>query len=494
MADVEPVLGLRASERNAPAASDAVAFAGGLGIAVGVLLLSVDLFTHDHGRWPGIALFASLVAIGYLALGLLPRETHPAAITLVVAGVPGALGWWILPHAHRFADIRPFLILTIVVWAACFFVPRTRGRTIFVAAVALLFWLWILGEVAGTDAYSAAPIPSPPAHTTFSLSALHADVSIGDLDPSNPLYPIALQCNAGIGSACDTLYDQSEPGSNYEEFADTCANREPAGSGDQCADLEGGFGSQTPPFGTTPFGTTPSPFPGGFGTVGAGSSDKSLEIGFVSLLFGIAYVGALSVLDRQRWHGLATAFVIPGFVALFTGTEVLGNAAHHVWVGGLLTLAAGIAVALVGDFGGRRFTTWAGGVFGAFGVYLFAGDVTNFKKSFSAIDPNISRPAWITIAFGVGLVALAWVIANVRSQYAGPAGRSPLEPPDAPPPPPPTPSPFAPPAPRDPTPVPAWQPPAAPPPSAPWPPPVPPPSPPWQPPPPPPPPPGGEPA
>src|SRR5260221_14294285 len=102
MAEIEAVLGARAYERGAPAASDAVAFAGGLGIAVGVLLLTSDLYTHGHGRWPGIALFFVLVAVGYLALGLLPRETHPAAITMIVAGVPGAVGWWILPHAHRF--------------------------------------------------------------------------------------------------------------------------------------------------------------------------------------------------------------------------------------------------------------------------------------------------------------------------------------------------------------------------------------------------------
>jgi hypothetical protein len=70
-----------------------------------------------------------LIAVGYLALGLLPREIHPAAVTLIVAGVPGAIGWWLLPHAHRFADVRPFIILTILAWAACWLAPRTRGRT-----------------------------------------------------------------------------------------------------------------------------------------------------------------------------------------------------------------------------------------------------------------------------------------------------------------------------------------------------------------------------
>lgn len=477
--DKNALLGARASERSAPAASDAVAFTGGLGISIGVLLLTIDLSTHGHGRWPGIALFAALIAVGFLALSLLPHETNPAAVTMIVVGVPGAIGWWLLPHAHRFGDIRPFIILTILAWGVCFIAPRTRGRTIFVAAVLLLLWLWMLGEAAGTNAYSASPIPSPPAHTMFSLSALHGQVTIGDLDANDPLYVDALSCNAGIGSSCDTLYDNAEPGSDFETFGDTCGNTEPSGSGDQCADLRGsGFN------GGGSFGTTPSPFSGGVvpGTIGAGSSDKSTEIGIVSLLFGITYVGALFALDRRRLHGLGTAFVVPGVYALFTGTEVLGNAAHHVWVGGLLTLVAGIAFALVGDFGGRRFTTWAGGVFAAIGLYLFAGDVTNFKKSFGNVNPNLARPAFITIGFGLGLVALAWVIAVARVRFTGP-GSSPSGTPTAPPlfpgfPPPTAPDTL----------VPSWQTPAAPPPSAPWqPPPVPPPAPPWQPPAPPPP-------
>jgi hypothetical protein len=485
--DRDELFGARAYERSAPAASDALAFGGGIGIAAGTLLLAGDLYAHGHGRWPGIALFAVLIAVGYLALGLLPREVHPAAVTLIVAGVPGAVGWWLLPHAHKFGDIRPFLILTILLWAACFVAPRTSGRIIFVGAALLILWLWMIGEAAGSDAYSAAPIPSPPAHTTFSLSARHGQVSISDLDPTNPLYPVAVQCAQGNGAQCDILYDEAEPGSDYEEFADTCGGTQPSGSGDQCAEL-GGNGFSIPGS-TLPFGSPPSQFPRDIvpGTVGTGSSDKSTQIGFVSLLFGIAYVGALAALDRRRRHGLGTALVVPGFLALFTGTEVLGNAAHHVWVGGLLTLVAGIAFALVGDFGGRRFTTWAGGIFAAFGVYLFAGDVTNFRKSFNGFNPNIAKPAWIIIGFGVALVGLAWVIASVRAQYSGPAG-SPRGPSTPRPPtfedaPTPVPSPFAPPMPPDPTRFPTWQsppppppPPAPPPPSPPWEPPAPPPA------------------
>jgi hypothetical protein len=421
IADADVWSGKRARERGAPAAADAIAFAGGLGVALGVLFLTVDLYAHDHGRAPGVALFVVLLAAGYLMLAFLPNPIHPAAVTLVVAAVPGAVGWWLLPGADRFADVRPFLVLTLLGWTACWIAPRTRGRTVFVGAALLLLWLWMIGEAAGTDAYSAAPIPSPPAHTTFSLSALHTEVTIDDLDPTDARYPIALLCNDGDGEACDTLYDQAEPGSDFEAFADTCGNTLPAGFAGQCADFGGDFGGQEP------FDPVPPPFdPEIVPQVGAGSSDKSLEIGLVSLFFGLVYTGALFAFDRRRWHGLGTALVVPAFLALFTGTQVLGDAAEHAWTGGLLTLVAGVAFALVGDLGGRRFTTWAGGAFAAFGAYVFAGDVTNFEKSFSELEPNLARPAWITIASGVALIVLAFLVAALRSRY--PDGESPPAP------------------------------------------------------------------
>ena len=441
MADAETLLGARARDRATPAAADAIAFTGGIGIAAGVLLLSIHAFSHGDGRPTGVCLFAVLIVVGYFALGLLPRETHAAAVTLIVAGVPGTIGWWLLPGAHRFADVRPFLILTIVAWGACWLVPRTRGRTIFVAAALIFLWLWLLGEVAGTDAYSAAPVPSPPAHTVFSLSALRTQVTIDDLDASSFLYPTARLCGRGVGVACDTLYAEAGPGTDFREFADTCGGTKPAGSGGRCAELEVGSIIPTPRDIPTP-GDFPIPIepnirpfdglPGSRSGFGTGFDDKSLEIGLLSLVLGLAYVGALLSCDRRRWRGLGTAFVLPGLLALFTGTEVLGNAAHHLWVGGLLTFAAGVVFALVGDSGGRRFTTWAGGAFAALGVYTFAGDVTNFEDSFD-LEPKLVRPALIFIAFGIALVALAWFIAWTRSRYPGSGGS---EPPAAPPPPP----------------------------------------------------------
>ena len=436
MAD-DAVWGDRARARRNPAAGDAIAFTGGVGIAVGVLLFTIDFYRHGHGRPPGVALFAVLIAAGYVGLWLLPQEMHTAAVTVIVVGVPGAIGWWILPHAHRFADVRPFLILVIAAWGLCWLAPRTRGRTIFVAGVLLLLWFWVLGEVAGTDAYSAAPLPSPPAHTMFSLGALthparvvpvvataDSNVTLADLDPNDPLYPVAQECSLIHTDACDALDVESVPGSDFRQFADTCGNSQPAGSGSRCADLaDNSFSSGGS------LGVTPTPFPGavpGEAALGRGAGDKSLQIGIVSLLFGLAYVGALALLDRRAWRGLGTAFVLPGLVALSTGTEALGNAAKHAWVGGLLTLAAGVLIAVIGELGGRRFTTWAGGAFVAIGAYTFAGDVANLNDSFSGIGATLTRPAFVILGSGLVLVAFSYAISRARPRAPKRAAAEPV--------------------------------------------------------------------
>ncbi len=351
--------------RGEPTLAAAVTASGGAAVALGVLLITVDMRADSSGHLAEAGLFAALVVAGYLALALLGPDTHPAGIAAIALGVPGALGWWLLPGAHSFGDVRPFLVLTIAAWLVAFVVPRSRGRTIFVAAAALLLWLWILGEVGGTGAYSAHPVPSPPAHTLFSLERLtqpRAAVQLGDLDPSDPLYDLAQECDFGDGASCDSLYGEAPAGSDFSQFAATCGNtRSDSADAGRCEQ------TQTPLFGGSPI---PNVSP--ISPIAGATQDKSVEIGVVSLLFGIGYLGALFLLDRARWHGLATAFVIPGFVALTTGAQSLGNASHHAWVGGLLTFAVGLGIGVVGDRTRRRFTTWAGGVTASLGALIVA--------------------------------------------------------------------------------------------------------------------------
>ena len=62
----------------------------------------------------------------------------------------------------------------------------------------------------------------------------------------------------------------------------------------------------------------------------------------------------------------------------------------HVWVGGLLTLVAGIGIGLVGDRTKRRFTTWAGAAAAAFGTLTVALDTAHISRAFGS--QNVSSP------------------------------------------------------------------------------------------------------
>ena len=54
-------------------------------------------------------------------------------------------------------------------------------------------------------------------------------------DPT--LNRLARQCFDGTMDACDELFDDSDPGSDYEEYGDTCAGRKPAGQDEYCVDV-----------------------------------------------------------------------------------------------------------------------------------------------------------------------------------------------------------------------------------------------------------------
>ena len=402
-------LGERARARGLPSLADAISATGGIAVALGVLLITIDIRADQGGRAAEAGLFAALVLAGYLVVLLMPAEAHAAGVSAIVLGIPGALGWAVLPGAHTIGDVRPFLVLTIGLWIVAFVAPRIGGRTIFIAAAALFLWLWIVGEVAGTDAYSAAPVPSPPAHTLFSLQSYargRSSVELGTLDPNNPLYPMAVQCGEGNAAACNALYQGAPAGSDFRSFAATCGNTQPNTDRAGICDTSG-----TDPFGTSPFGTSPAISP--IGPLTSGTSGKALDIGLVSAFFGIAYLGALYALDRGGRRGLATAFVVPGVVALVTGTQSFGQAAHHAWVGGALTFAAGILIGVVGDRTGRRFTTWAGAATVALGALIVALDAGHISHAVGNGNVRLAGPGMIIASFGVALVATAYIVAQL---------------------------------------------------------------------------------
>jgi hypothetical protein len=414
-------------DRGEPRLSDAVGASGGLVVAIGVLLISLDVFAEGAGRPPGFALFLALTVAGYVMLSWLPAAVHPAAVAMIAAGVIGAMGWWWLPRAGEFDDVRPFLVLTIAALVICWAAPLTRGRPLFVGLALALAWLWLIGEVAGNDAYSAAPVPSPPAHTLFSFAAFsgRAAVTLDELDGSDPLYPLAQDCADGDLDACDTLYRDAPIGSDFEEFGSSCGDTFAGPPGNCATGFFGPDDEDVNPFVPEPF----VPIDEG------GVDDDWLGIGLVSLFLGLVYLAGLYAIDQAGNPRLATAFVVPAGVALFTGTQALGNAAEQAWLGGALTFAAGLVFGFVGHAGRRRFTAWAGGLMAGVGAITVAFDIADVSDTTSG-EPQLVGPGLLVIAFGAGLVALAYAVAQwFQAREEPPAVPTPPLPPEPPAPP-----------------------------------------------------------
>jgi hypothetical protein len=127
----------------------------------------------------------------------------------------------------------------------------------------------------------------------------------------------------------------------------------------------------------------------------------------VALLLGLGFLAAGAVLDRRRRAGAATPFVAVGAFETLAGAIVLGGT-DSLLLGGLLAIAAGAVVGLVGGQGDRRrATTWIGA------LAVFGGCVAVI------VDIAPSSAAGLGgIAFGFALVlgAIAWWLAPVLGE------------------------------------------------------------------------------
>ncbi len=106
-----------------------------------------------------------------------------------------------------------------------------------------------VAAAARTVVAPAALAQQESVETTTTLPAEDPDftgqtVTFEQLDPNDPLYPLAQQCQAGDMVACDDLYAESEFGSALEAYADTCGNTKEVGTGGFCdydEDFDDGF-------------------------------------------------------------------------------------------------------------------------------------------------------------------------------------------------------------------------------------------------------------
>jgi hypothetical protein len=139
------------------------------------------------------------------------------------------------------------------------------------------------------------------------------------------------------------------------------------------------------------------------------SSDRDTTDGSAAaaLIVGLVFLGAGAALDRRGYAGAATPFVAVGAFETLAGAIILGGN-DSLLLGGLLAIAAGAAVGLVGGHGDRRrATSWIGvlAVFG--GCAAVIGDIA--PDSAAAVGG---------IAFGFALIlgSIAWWLAPVLGE------------------------------------------------------------------------------
>lgn len=127
----------------------------------------------------------------------------------------------------------------------------------------------------------------------------------------------------------------------------------------------------------------------------------------VALVIGIIFLGVGALLDRRKLEGAATPFIAVGALEAIVGAAVLGGN-QSVLMGGLLAVAAGAIVGIIGARGDRRrATTWIGV------LVVFGGLVAVLID----IAPG---SAWgvgaIAFGFAVGLCLIAWWLAPVLGE------------------------------------------------------------------------------
>jgi hypothetical protein len=126
-----------------------------------------------------------------------------------------------------------------------------------------------------------------------------------------------------------------------------------------------------------------------------------------ALIVGLVFLGAGAALDRRGYAGAATPFVAVGALETLAGAIVLGGN-DSLLLGGLLAIASGAVVGLVGGHGDRRrATTWIGV------IAVFGGCVAVIVD----IAPS-SAAAVGGIAFGFALAlgSVAWWLAPVLGE------------------------------------------------------------------------------
>ncbi len=306
-------LGARGSRRAEPRASIAIAGAGCALAVLGVLIVAGDTGASDgdFNRVPGLVLSALVVAAGVFTLHTVRDGAIATAGAAAAAlGVPPFV-FFLTFNQSQFPpySTEGILLVSTVAWLAAYAIGPGRGRPFFLGAGLLGAWFTLLQL---TEQVFEAPFGFFGVMTT-------------------------------IGEGSDSGFDSGFDG----------------GSGGPSFDV-------------------PDP----------------TTLGAISLVLGAGYLVLSRRLDRTGYHGTATPFALAALPTLLFSIVFLGDDLEAAG-SGLLGVLVGLALVTHGASVLRRATAWIGAATTATGAAVFLTDMTD--------DATVG--GMLFLAAGIALVA-----------------------------------------------------------------------------------------
>lgn len=328
-------LGPRSQRRAEPRTSIALAGAGCALAVLGVLIVSGDTGASGDGfnQWPGAVFCAAVVVAGYVTMDRV-RTGSVATGGAVAAflGVP-PLVFFLSFDKDGFPpySTEAILVVSTLAWLASYCIGPGKGRPLFLGAGLIGLWFSLMQL---TEEVFDLP------YGLFGFLALFGTFEVSE--------------GSSMGSGLGDDSFESLPG---------------------------------------PFGGSSFDFP------------DLTTLGLISLGLGILYLVACRRLDRSGHHGTATPFAFATIPTVTAGALLLGDDLEQAGMG-LLLVAVGLALATHGSGVWRRGTTWVGGLLTSVGAAVFLIDMTD--------DATIGGLLFLAAGIAIVFAGHAW--ANARDE------------------------------------------------------------------------------
>jgi hypothetical protein len=205
-----PRLGWRVARRPRPGFAHVLGAAAGAFAVVAIVAFVVEVASSDPTA-PGVA-FTGALAIAALVAGfVVPGPIRSACVTAIVLTVPLLSVFAFLGSGNGDrGSVRGVYLLTLGTYLVLYLVGWTKGRSVLLAGVLLVFASWIAFEVAGSNSNNVVPFQQQisSANNSSGISVSNSNSTITNpSDTTDSTAAVALLIGLGflgVGTALDS--------------------------------------------------------------------------------------------------------------------------------------------------------------------------------------------------------------------------------------------------------------------------------------------------